>query len=170
MSKFHAIARYVIRINLGIAMVALLVMVMAIVIDVFMRYTFNSPVVGTFDVVEICLVITVFYSMGAAISGFHEIVIDLVDQVASPRVVQLLSRIAGLLSAGILLFIFVSMLKPAMQSYQYGEIRLELKIPVWIVWVIALVGMCGGILASILNVLRPPRPDRADPLKATEAP
>ncbi len=169
MSTLIATARFVIRAYLGVAMAALAVMMMMIVVDVFMRYTFNAPVAGAFDVVEICLVVAVFYSMGAAISGFHEIVIDLVDQVVSPRVVRLLCRTAGLLSAAILLFIFISMLQPAMQSYRYGEVRLELNVPVWIIWAIALAGMCGGLLASILNVLRPPHAGAVDPSTASEA-
>ncbi len=169
MSKLNAIARLVIRVYLGVAMAALFVMMMAIVIDVFMRYTFNSPVMGTFDVVEICLVVAVFYSMGAAISGFHEIVIDLVDQVAPQHLVRVLCRIAGLLSAAVLLFIFVAMVTPATQSYQYGEIRLELNMQVWIVWVIALTGMCGGLLASILSVVNPKRPDRSEPPMPVES-
>ena len=150
-------------------MAALFLMMMTIVVDVFMRYAFNAPVVGAFDVVEICLVVAVFYSMGAAISGFHEIVIDIVDQFASPKAVAFLTRLAAFLSAAVLLFIFVSMLTPAMQSYQYGEIRLELKIPVWTVWAIALLGMCGGLLASILNILRPPAGSGTGLLSGTDA-
>jgi TRAP-type C4-dicarboxylate transport system permease small subunit len=169
MPKVYAIVRFIIRVYLGVAMAALFVMMMTIVFDVFMRYSFNAPVVGAFDVVEICLVVAVFYSMGAAISGFHEIVIDLVDQVAPPGIVQILCRVAGLLSFVILLFIFISMLTPAMQAFQYGDMRLELKIPVWAIWVIALVGMCGGVLASILNVLQPPPADRRA-VKNSEAP
>lgn len=156
MSEFLAFARTVIRVYLGVAMAALAVMMLTIVTDVFMRYTFNAPVVGAFDVVEICLVVVIFYGMGAAIAGFHEIVIDLIDQVATTGLVKFLCRLAGLLSAAVLIFIFVSMLTPAMQAYQYGDMRLELKIPVWTIWVIALVGMCGGVLASVVNVLQPP--------------
>ena len=158
MSLFLASARYIIRVYLGVAMTALVVMMLTIVVDVFMRYTFNAPVVGAFDVVEICLVVAVFYGMGAAIAGFHEIVIDLVDQVAPAGMVRFLCRLAGVLSSAILIFIFVSMLTPASQAYQYGDMRLELKIPVWTIWVIALVGMCGGVLASIVNVLQPSAP------------
>jgi TRAP-type C4-dicarboxylate transport system permease small subunit len=169
MLKLVALANLTIRVFLAVAMAALFLMMMTIVVDVFMRYAFNAPVVGAFDVVEICLVVAVFYSMGAAISGFHEIVIDIVDQFASPKAVAFLTRLAGLLSAAVLLFIFVSMLTPAAQSYQYGEMRLELKIPVWTVWAIALVGMCGGLLASILNVLRPLSVSETEPLSETEA-
>lgn len=167
MTKFIACASVVIRVYLGVAMAALAVMVMAIVADVFMRYAFNAPMRGAFDVVEICLVVVVFYGMGTAIAGFHEIVIDLIDQVAPVRLVRFLCRLAGLLSAAILIFIFVSMLAPAMQAYQYGDMRLELKIPVWTIWVIALVGMCGGVLASIVNVLQPPASARRARLTET---
>ena len=168
MSLFLAASRFIIRVYLGVAMAALVVMMLTIVSDVFMRYAFNAPVVGAFDVVEICLVVAVFYGMGAAIAGFHEIVIDLVDQVAPAGLVRFLCRLAGVLSAAILIFIFVSMLTPAMQAYQYGDMRLELKIPVWSIWVIALVGMCGGVLASIVNVLAPPPLARRT--TSTEAP
>jgi TRAP-type C4-dicarboxylate transport system permease small subunit len=144
---------YLIRGFLAIAMAALLVMMMAIVADVFMRYVFNSPITGTYDVVEICLVVIVFYSLGAVIAGLHEIVIDIIDQLVSTHRVTLLKRCAASLSAAVLIFIFIAMLKPAMQSYQYGEVRLELNLPVWIIWSIALIGMCGGILASLIRIL-----------------
>ena len=150
MSWLVVCAHYILRGFLIIAMAALLVMMMAIVSDVFMRFAFNDPLTGAYDVVEICLVVAVFYSLGSVIVGAHEIVIDIIDHMAPPVVVGMLRRAAALLSAAILVFIFVSMLVPAQQSYQYGEIRLELDMPVWIVWVIALVGMSGGVLASIL--------------------
>ena len=156
MSVFLASARFIIRAYLGVAMVALLVMMLTIVGDVFMRYMFNAPIIGAFDVVEVCLIMTVFYGMGAAISGFHEIVIDLIDHMAADWLVRSLCRFSGILSAAILVFIFVSMLTPAKQAYQYGDMRLELNIPVWTIWVIALVGMCGGVLASVMNVVQTP--------------
>ena len=154
MKKLFATAEWIIRFFLFIAMAALMIMMIVIVVDVFMRYVFNAPITGVYDVVEISLVVVVFFSLGTAILGFHEIVIDLIDHMASQRIVKLLKRVAALLSAIVLVFIFSSMITPALQSHQYGEIKLELNIPVWIVWVIALVGMCGGILASLLNIFR----------------
>lgn len=156
MLRFYSFAYTIIRLFLHIAMAALFVMMMATVVDVFMRYAFNSPVTGTYDVVEICLAITVFYSLGAVISGVNEILIDLIDQMVSSSVLMILKRIAALLSCAVLIFIFVSMITPAMQSHQYGEMRLELNMPNWIVWVIVLIGMSGGVLASIVNLLHPP--------------
>lgn len=150
MSRLLGAAHRILYGFLLIAMAALLVMMMTIVADVFMRFAFNSPITGSYDVVEICLVVAVFYSLGSVIAGAHEISIDIIDQLVSPSIVLVLRRMTALLSAAVLVFIFVSMLTPALQSYQYGEIRLELDMPVWIVWVIALVGMCGGVLASLI--------------------
>ena len=158
MARFITYSHSIIRAFLGLAMGALGVMMMTIVFDVFMRFAFNSPVTGSYDIVEICLAIAVFYSLGAVIIGAHEIVIDLIDQVAPPPFVTVLQRVAAFASAVVLIFMLVSMITPAMQSYQYGEIRLELNLPVWIVWTIALVGMSGGVLASIVNVLQPVKP------------
>lgn len=163
MQKISIGVEWIIRLFLYLAVIALLTMMSAIVADVFMRYVFNAPITGVYDVVEISLVVVVFFSLGTAILGFHEIVIDLVDRVASPRLVKLFKSIAALLSAAVLIFIFIAMLTPAMQSHQYGEIKLELNMPVWIVWVIALVGMCGGIMASLLNVVRQLKPNLPGP-------
>jgi len=154
MSLIFAVSDAIVRAFLAIATLALLVMMLVIVGDVFMRYLFNAPITGTYDVVEMCLVTAVTFSMGAVISGSREIVIDLIDQIASDRTVVVLRRCAAFASAGILLFIFNSMITPAFQSYQYGEIRLELNMPVWISWALALVGVGGGVLASFVGVFR----------------
>ncbi len=155
MTRLFAFVDWVNRTFLGIAMLALFTMMMSIVVDVFMRYVFNAAVVGAYDMVEICLVVAIFFSIGALISGSHEILIDLIDQFVSVKSVIFLKRLTGLVSAVVFIFIFISMLTPAIQSYQYGEMRLELKMPVWIAWVFALVGMSGGVLAAIKNVLKP---------------
>ena len=150
MLRLHTFAKRIIGGLLTISMAGLVVMMMTIVCDVFMRFIFNAPITGAYDVVEICLVIAVLYSLGTVILGADEILIDIIDQIAPPGIINLLRRIAALLSAGVLIFIFVSMVTPAIQSHQYGEMRLELNLPVWIFWAIALVGMAGGVLASLL--------------------
>lgn len=162
MQKFLAFTDLVAKAFLALAMVALCVMMLAIVADVFMRYAFNAPITGTIDVVEICLSITIFYSLGAVICGAREIVIDVIDHFVGPSIVKWLARLAGVISTFILMFIFYSMLTPARESYQYAEIRLELQLPVWTVWVVALIGLSGGVLASIANIFRDPARDHQD--------
>jgi hypothetical protein len=47
------------------------------------------------------------------------------------------------------------MLTPALQSYGYGERKLELGLPIYIEWVAALVGIVGAILCAIGALLSP---------------
>ena len=155
MIRLLSLSAQIIRVFLGISMAALMVMMLAIVADVFMRFAFNAPITGVYDIVEISLVIAVFYSLGAVISGLHEILIDLIDHMVSAKIVLFLQRLSAVLSALVLIFIFTSMITPAMQSYQYNELRLELNMPTWIMWAIALIGMAGGVMASIVKVFKP---------------
>lgn len=169
MTRLLDLAALIINGFLSIAMVALLVMMLTIVCDVFMRYVFNTPITGAYDIVEISLIIVVFYSLGAIIISLQEILIDLIDHLVSPRTVVFLQRFSALLSTAILIFIFVSMMTPAIQSYQYGEMRLELNMPTWIMWAIALVGMANGVLASLVKLITPGvmRTIRDDPPEGT---
>jgi TRAP-type C4-dicarboxylate transport system permease small subunit len=152
MSGLNRISDAILRALLAIAMTALFLMMLVIVADVGLRFTINKPLTGAYDGVEILLVISVFYGMPAVIAGRHEIVIDLIDHFAPAPFVEFLRRFSSLLSALILGFMFLSMIDPARQAYLYGDMKLELNLPVWIVWVIALGGMAGGVIVSILNL------------------
>ena len=146
---------FIFELELRIAMLALVVMMLVVVADVFMRYVFNAPIRGSFDLVEICLAIMVFFGMASVIYRGQEIVIDLIDGFSSRRFTRVLVAIASVLSAIVLIFIFWSMLRPAQDAYTYGDIKLELNLPVWIVWMLTLVGLAGGVLASLSVLFLP---------------
>ncbi|WP_372838120.1 TRAP transporter small permease [Phaeovulum sp.] len=151
-------SRMIVRAQLWVSMAALVLMMSVVVADVALRQLFNHPVQGAYDAVSILLGISVFYALGAVIAARNEIVIDLVDSLLPERAVAFLKRIAGLLSALVLAFIFFAMLTPMQEAYRYGDISLELRIPLWIVWVAALIGMLGGMLASIMMQFAPRGP------------
>lgn len=154
-NKFCRIIDLIFDIQLGISMLSLMVMMLDVVADVFMRFVFNSPIQGSFDIVGICLVIMVFFGMGRVISGGHEIVIDFIDEFVPSKVARILVSIAGFLTAGLLVFIIYSMISPAIEAYNYGDIKLELNFPVWIIWAFALIGIAGAVLASLKSILKP---------------
>ncbi len=155
---FARAGQMIVRVQLWVSMAALVTMMMVVVTDVALRQFFNHPVQGAYDAVSILLGISVFYALGAVIAGRNEIVIDLIDSMLPARVVRFLKRIAGLMSALVLTFIFFAMLTPMQEAYRYGDISLELRIPLWIVWVAALIGMLGGIIASIMMQFSPREP------------
>ena len=132
-------------------MLALIVMMLTVVADVFMRYAFNRPIRGSYDVVSITLLLTVMYSFGSVIYSQKEIIIDLIDEFVSKRTSRTLWRFHGFLSAFVLAFIFWAMLRPAQEAYLYNDVSLELGLPSWIIWALALFGLSGGVLASSLS-------------------
>ena len=147
-------------------MVALFVMMLVIVADVFMRYVFNAPIRGSYDLVGICLVVMVSFGFARVISDHDEILVDLVDAMVPPAVTRLLAHLAGLGSAVVLVFLFWAMAGPAASAYRYGDRSLELGLPMWMVWAVALVGLVGAVLAAFVAMLLPRPAERSnDPVQ-----
>lgn len=140
------------ELQLKLSMLALVAMMIIIVADVFMRYTFNAPIPGTYDLVGILLAIMVFFGLAKVISERAEITIDIVDNLVPPVVVRLLKIIASLIALGVLLFVFWSMIGPMISAQRYGDRSLELNLPVWLTWALSLVGLAGAILAAFMAV------------------
>jgi TRAP-type transport system small permease protein len=136
-----------------IAMAALGLMMLVVVADVTMRYLFNSPIRGSYDLVEMLLPVMVFFGMPSVIASRQEIVIDLIDGMVSSRFRRWLILISSVLAFLMIAFVIISMLDPARQAYEYGDVKLELAFPIWILWVVVLFGMVASLLATIKVVL-----------------
>jgi TRAP-type transport system small permease protein len=134
--------------QLWLAACALIVMMCVTVADVFLRYAFNKPIRGSYDMVEAMLVVFVFHGMSSAFLRRRSIVIDLVDSFASARAVAVLIRLSDVLSIMALVLFAAAMTAPAMQAFAYGDIKLELRLPVYVLWIAALTGMAGAILCA----------------------
>jgi TRAP-type C4-dicarboxylate transport system permease small subunit len=134
--------------QLRLAGMALVVMMLVTVVDVFLRYAFNAPIRGSYDLVEVTLVLFVFHGMSTAFLQRKSIVIDLVDTFAGRRIVAVLIRFSDVLSIVALGLFAWAMLGPALQAYEYGDRKLELNMPIYWLWVVALAGMAGTILCA----------------------
>ena len=139
--------------QLRLASLALIIMMVVTLCDVFLRYVFNSPIRGSYDLVETMLAVFVFHGMSTGFLKRRNIVIDLVDSFAHRALVTVLVRISDLLTILTLGLFAYAMIKPAMQAYAYGDMKLELQIPVWYLWAVALVGMSGAILCACGRLL-----------------
>jgi TRAP-type C4-dicarboxylate transport system permease small subunit len=149
---------------LRVASGALTLMMLVIVLDVALRFLLNSPLRGSYDLVEILLLVTILFGLPRIFADGGHIVIELIDHVLPFSAPATLARIAAVLSVGALLFIFYAMLAPTWSAFQYGDRSLELNLPEWIVWVVALIGVAGSIAASIGFVVFGPKPaDHAVP-------
>jgi TRAP-type C4-dicarboxylate transport system permease small subunit len=147
-----------------LAAVALVVMMLVTVADVLLRYLLNSPIRGTYDLVEAMLVVFVFHGMAAGFLRRANIVIDLVDTVVGARLAAVLVRLSDVLSLAALVILAWAMTGPARQAFDYGDRKIDLDIPVYALWVVALAGMAGTILCALGVLLaRAAEPHREGP-------
>jgi TRAP-type C4-dicarboxylate transport system permease small subunit len=144
------------RLQLWLAAVALLILMGVTVVDVFLRYLFNRPVRGSYDLVESMLLVFVFNAIAAAFFGRRHIVIDLIDSALSGRATAVLIRAADVLSVLCVGLIMWAMLIPMTQAYHYGDSKLELHLPIYILWVVALVGLAGTLFCALVALLAQP--------------
>jgi TRAP-type C4-dicarboxylate transport system permease small subunit len=136
-------------VQLRLAALALVVMIVVTLLDVSLRYAFNHPIRGSYDLVGAMLVVFVFNGMSTSFLQRRNIVIDLVDSFAGPRVITALIRIADVLAVLTLALYAYAMIKPAIQAYNYDDRMMELQLPIYVVWAVALLGITGAILCAI---------------------
>jgi TRAP-type C4-dicarboxylate transport system permease small subunit len=149
--------------QLRLAAAALIVMMGVTLLDVFLRYLFNSPIRYSYDLVESTLVVFVFHGMSTAFLQRRNIVIDLIDSFVHRTVVAALIRISDALAIITLALFTYAMIKPAMQAFNYGDRKLELGLPLSILWTAALVGIAGAILCAIGALIAPVAPHHDEP-------
>jgi TRAP-type C4-dicarboxylate transport system permease small subunit len=151
--RLLAVADRIQRAQLWVAAVALVVLMMVTVFDVFLRYLFNRPIGGSYDMVETMLLVFVFNGMAAAFFGRRHIVIDLIDSLVGERATAVLIRLADVLAVVCLGLLAWAMLLPAGQAYAYGDVKLELGLPVYVLWLIALVSLAGTIFCALVTLV-----------------
>jgi TRAP-type C4-dicarboxylate transport system permease small subunit len=135
------------------------------VIDVFLRYVFNSPIRASYDLVEAMMILFVFNGISTAFLQRRNIVIDLIDSFIGRRVVGFLIRFSDALTIATLLLFIYAMLTPALQSYGYGERKMELGLSIYLLWAAALIGLTGAILCALGAFLVPATAQHDEPIE-----
>jgi TRAP-type C4-dicarboxylate transport system permease small subunit len=147
------------RIQLWLAALALTMLMLITVADVSLRYLFRSPVRGSYDMVESMLVVFVFNSVAAGFFMRRHVVIDLIDSAIGRRATAVLIRIADLLSVVCLGLLLWAMLGPAIQAYEYGDRKLELNLPIYVLWIMAFLGGLGTMFCALVTLVARPTVD-----------
>jgi TRAP-type C4-dicarboxylate transport system permease small subunit len=116
-------------------------MMLITVVDVVLRAAFNLPVTGTYDLVQLFLVGTVFLSIPDVFLRDKNIIIDFVDHVFGERAVSALKLIANILALIFLAVLCWRMLPPALDSARFHEVSPDLSIPMTVHWVLMILGI-----------------------------
>ncbi len=130
------------------ASVALLMLMLVTVVDVFLRYLFNKPLRGSYELVESLLVVVIFFGISATFLRRQNIVIDIIDSFVSPLVVRILVVLGDIATVACLVFTSWTMVTPALQAYSYGDRKLDLQLPLSALWAVAFIGMAAAILCA----------------------
>jgi TRAP-type C4-dicarboxylate transport system permease small subunit len=144
------------RWQLWLAAVALVILMMVTVLDVFLRYVFNHPIRYSYDTVESTLLVFAINAMPAAFFTRRNVVIDLIDGAIGPRGTAILIRAADVLSVFCLGLLMWAMVTPALQSYQYADVKMELRLPIYVLWIAALVSLAGALFCAFVAMVARP--------------
>jgi TRAP-type C4-dicarboxylate transport system permease small subunit len=161
------------RIQTRIAMAAAAVIILTTTADVILRYGFGRPIHGAYDMVECMLVLFVFHGIASVFFDRANITIDLVDHAVGLDTRLRLVRLADLVSIVMLALMSCAMITPALQAYDYGDRKLELGWPLWVVWLFALSGIAGTIFCAIGRAIAgsdKPAADADKPAAGAEVP
>jgi TRAP-type transport system small permease protein len=67
-----------------------------------------------------------------------------------------LIRVADFLSVVCLGLLMWAMLGPAMQAYEYGDRKLELHLPIYVLWIAALLSLTGTLVCALVALFARP--------------
>jgi TRAP-type C4-dicarboxylate transport system permease small subunit len=140
-----AMTRYA---NYGSALF-LAAMMFITVADVVMRAGFNLPITGTYDLVQLFLVGTVFLSIPDVFLHDKNIVIDFVDHVFGARTIGALRLAANIIAVAFLAVLLWRMIPPALDSAKFHEVSPDLSIPMDVHWALMIAGIVMTIRAAL---------------------
>ncbi len=110
----------------GFAIVAMMLLTCA---DVFLRYFLNAPIEGTFDITQMLMVVIVFFALGyCGWTGGH-VVVDLLRDVFSRRLLIILSVLVNAIGAAVMLAIVWQATLTALDFIRTGETPMTVLIP-----------------------------------------
>jgi TRAP-type C4-dicarboxylate transport system permease small subunit len=137
----------------GIASALLAAMMLLTVGDVLLRAIFNSPIRGTYELVELLLCGTFFVALPAVFLRDDHIVVDSIDRYA-PRSVPWLRRGAGLIAVAMLLLMAWQGAIAARDAWSFGDVTADLSLPKILYRIPLLFGLAGGAAAAFWRILR----------------
>ncbi len=133
---------------LGIAASILLFGMMTLTfVDVVLRYVFNRPLRGAFEITELMLLVLIFAGLPLVSHADEHVTMDFIDKLFGPRGRQAIVRAAHALCAGIFFFLTWLVWLKAGKIAAYGDTTDVLRILVgpFVYFMAATIGLSGII-------------------------
>ena len=132
----------------NVAAVAIAAMGFLTVADVLMKNLFGRPIRGTFELVELFLVIVVFLGVPEVFRSETNIYVDVADQLLNSRAVALLRQFGSLASLAFLILLGWAIIAPAWDTVTYPQRTQEAGIPIFGFWIPILAGTALSIVSA----------------------
>jgi len=133
---------------LGIAASAILFCMMTLTfVDVVLRYVFNRPLRGGFEVTELMLLVLIFAGLPLVTHANEHVTMDLIDRWLSARARDALSRVMEALGAALMFALTWFMWIKAQRIAGYGDTTDVLRIAVgpFVYFMVAMILLSGLI-------------------------
>ena len=116
---------------LGVAASAILFALMVLTFaDVVLRYLFNRPIRGGFELTELALLVLIFAGLPLVSHADEHVTMDFVDRVLPPRAREMVVRAVHALCAAVMLFLTWQAWLKAGKIGAYGDTTEVLRIAV----------------------------------------
>ena len=132
-------------------------MMMLTVLDVILRYLFNSPILGAFEITEFMMVFIVFLSLAYTQSQKGHVSVDIFVTILSERKQLFIELISHIIYFLLLLIITWKSVARAIELMESKEVSGTLSIPVFPFYFVVALGcaaMCMELLRDISKIMR----------------
>lgn len=119
------------RLLTGFAGLVLFVMMALMLVDVIGRKAFNKPLLGAVEMVELCLLVSVYASIPLVSASAHHVRIELLDAWVPERLQVWRARLSDVVCGGLLWGAAWLALGSALKSRAAEDATSLLRIPYW---------------------------------------
>ncbi|WP_156272031.1 TRAP transporter small permease [Neomoorella glycerini] len=139
---------------------ALIGMMFLVVIDVFLRFVFNRPILGSYEIVEYLMVLVVFLSLANGQLSKTHVSVEVVTQYLRGRIRAFFEFITALISLGIFILLTWGGILQVGHVRATHQVSQALAIPHWPFQIIVVLGgvlfclvLAADIVAALSRVL-----------------
>jgi len=137
-----------------VGMAMTVIMMLMIVIDVLLRFTFNKPILGSVELASYMLSIIAFTAIPFVESEEGHVVIPLLFDRFPQKVRLIVNTLIGLMGLGLLVLIGLGSFFLAVEYVQRGKVSQVLSIPLYPFVFIAALCISLYAIISLLNVIK----------------
>ena len=133
---------------LGFAAAAILFSMMLLTfVDVVLRYLFNMPLRGGFEITEMMLLVLIFAGLPLVSRADEHVTMDFIDRMLTARAAGLLARVVDVLCAAVMFFVAWQVWIKAGKIAAYGDTSdvLRFAIAPFVYFMVAMIGLTAAV-------------------------